>query len=182
MKFLYIGGYKETCRSDASKSLNQFGVDCVPIDWSKSIGDNLKNIEILADDTIIISFSLGGIISLELSKIYPSKIKTLVLCSLSPYFSYVVSEIPKEVFNLLGEDMVEELSSISIKGFSQINIPVVFIQGENDNQATKDKIQVLYQNWRCNNKEIIEIKGAQHNIHEDIYLDCIKDIIRKHSV
>jgi esterase/lipase len=78
--------------------------------------------------------------------------------------------------------MLEELSNLSIKSFYQIDIPVVFIQGQHDNQVTKNRIQVLYQNWRCNDKEIIEIKGAQHNIHEDVYLECIKNIIKEHSV
>lgn len=177
----YIGGFGETCNSDASKKLREFGAQCIPVDWGRSLSENIRKLNAIEDGAILVSFSLGAVIALELCVDYPNKVQSMIICSLSPYSGCPPEDIPKEVCEILGQGKIDELSSLDFKKYYQIDIPVTFLYGENENQETKNKIRILHENWKCPNKKIIEIKSARHNIHEKVYLDSIISLIEKHS-
>ncbi len=178
----YIGGFGETCNSDASKELKQYGAQCIPIDWDKKVVESVNDIKEIEDNSALIAFSLGGIIALELCNKYQSKINFVMICSLSPYFSRPAEEVPPEVMAVLGQEKIDELLSLDLQKYCEIDIPIVLIQGEFDIQTTKDRINQICDNWKCVDKQIIEIKGVGHNIHDKKYVSSVLDAVKERSM
>ncbi len=99
----------------------------VPSDWLAELELMLSKID--TDITTVVSFSLGSYIALLAAQNY--KFKKLILCSLSPFYSEQLSEMPDPAKVFFGKRRVNDFAKHKIP--KHINkSSVVFLFGSHD--------------------------------------------------
>ncbi len=181
MKILYIiPGFGETTKSVGYQNIINYaeekGFVVISFDpqWKRSTIKNWleafnklvgKNIE----DAVVIGFSFGAYIAALSAKNH--RFSKIIFCSLSPYFKDDIQKLPALAHRMLGKKRIQHFSENSFP--DNISTPALFIVGDKDMRFVIDRVKKSYKKW-MGPKKLEIIKGAEHDINNDSYLEIIK--------
>lgn len=186
-KILYIiPGFGESIKDDGYKRISMFanknGYKVIPIEvvWKNRTASRwLTQIREVVDlnghdNATVLGFSFGAYLTILLSQEY--KFKKIIVCSLSPYFSDDIKNLPMLAHKILGKRRIENFKQIH---FPKNNLTsVVFYIGLEDLDIVINRVKKAYKVWR-GNKEIISIDKVGHEIENESYLQKIFDKLKK---
>lgn len=159
----------------------------VPIKWRyTTISDNMRQFEEFYakhkfQDPIFLGFSLGAMVAfMSAGKL---DAKTLILCSLSPYFKNdlantrkVLSE--KIIKRYIGERRMKDHKNYDFNQFtSGIKMKTFLLCGDQEGPLIYRKVKEAKE--KIKDIELIEIKGAKHDISRESYLKAIHELINR---
>ncbi|MDP1625037.1 MAG: hypothetical protein Q8L64_04680 [bacterium] len=176
-KAYIIPGYGQSTRCKEYRKLadiaTKFGYEAVKVnpDWSKGSFEHWTNtfLEAVDDRTskksIVIGFSFGAIIALQASqKIALNKV---FLCSLSPYFSKDLVDLPKSVSRAFGKRFMSSLKDNHYPDSSTTS--AFFIFGENDWPVAIEKARSIFSRY-AGKKKFCLVKDADHSLTDEYLL------------
>lgn len=153
----------------------------VEVNWKYSIiSDNVADFvrllkETKADYKCILGFSFGAFIAYLSAT--QEKVDTLMLCSLSPYFSEDLSNIKDSWKKYTGKKRIEDFEKISnSKLATKINSETYLLFGTKEGPEVERRAKNTYDSLK-NKKHLIHIDGAKHKLEDERYLKQIKQII-----
>ncbi len=186
-KILYIiPGFGESIKDDGYKRISMFanknGYKVIPIEviWKNRTASRwLTQIREVVDlngheNATVLGFSFGAYLTILLSQEY--KFKKIIVCSLSPYFSDDIKNLPMLAHKILGKRRIENFKQIH---FPKNNLTsAVFCIGLEDLDIVINRVKKAYKVW-SGSKEIIFIEKVGHEIENESYLQKIYDKLKK---
>lgn len=153
----------------------------VKVKWKYStISENVTEFISLLNSTkanrkYILGFSFGAIIAyLSATQI---KVDTLILCSLSPYFSEDLPNIKNSWKKHVGKKRLKDFEQISdSKLASKIDAETYLLFGTKEGPEIKKRVNSTY-NYLKNKKHLIRLDGVKHNLADKRYLEEVKKIV-----
>lgn len=184
-KLYIIPGFGESADSKRYKEkiinkLETLGLEVVTVkvDWDL---DNIDTAIQQVDSQIpnnsrdyILGFSFGSYVTAILSS--KKKLKGYFFCSLSPYFKEDLLRIPQKWKDELGKKMVISLGQHSFPSKSKAS--AWFIYGDKEGKEVSDRAQSAYAIWK-GKKELIIIKGVNHNLTSSKYSSAINELVKE---
>lgn len=153
----------------------------VEVDWKYSIiSDNVADFvkllkETKADYKYILGFSFGAVIAYLSAT--QEKVHTLILCSLSPYFSEDLTNIKDSWKKHTGKKRIEDFEKISnSKLAAKINSESYLLFGTKEGPEIETRAKNTYDSLK-NKKHLISIDGVKHKLEDERYLKQVKQII-----
>lgn len=183
-KLYIIPGFGESTDSKRYKEkiinkIETLGLEVVSVkvDWDlDSIDTAIQQVDkqIPKDSTgYILGFSFGAYIAAVLSP--KKKLRGYFFCSLSPYFKEDLLHVPQKWKDELGKKMVMSLGQYSFP--SQSKASAWFIYGDKEGKVLSDRAGSAYAVWK-GKKELITIKGVNHNLTSPKYSSAINELVK----
>ena len=126
-------------------------------------------------ENYLFGFSYGAMIALILAT--EMKSKTIILCSLSPYFKEDLPRVPSSWKAYIGKRRIRDFATLSFKRLaSKVTSRTILTVGEHESNVCHSRVRDAH--LRLKNSRLVIIKGAKHNIHQKEYLAAVERIIR----
>ncbi len=150
----------------------------IKIDWNYKVMSNyveqfLSQVKYENPDYIL-GFSFGAMIAfISSNKIKP---KTMILCSLSPYFKEDLPKIKDWWKKIAGKKLIKDLDNFSFNKISKnIKSKTILLVGEKEAKICVKRSKETHK--KLKNSKLIIIKDTRHKIRDKRYLDAIKEVI-----
>ncbi len=143
---------------------------------SKNVSQFIKLLkETKADHKYILGFSFGAVIAFLSAT--QEKVDTLILCSLSPYFSEDLDHIKDTWKKYIGKKRLKDFEQISnSKLASKVNTETYLLFGTKEVLEVEKRVKDTYASLR-HKKHLICIDGVKHKLEDERYLKRVKQII-----
>ncbi|PJE74314.1 MAG: hypothetical protein COV01_02345 [Candidatus Taylorbacteria bacterium CG10_big_fil_rev_8_21_14_0_10_41_48] len=179
-----IPGYGETTRRKPYMKLAQIASDLgyevtkinpdwaggLMTDWVKSFVEKTHGSKY--ENSLVIGFSFGAVIAILGAQ--QTRFRKIILCSLSPYFSEDIKDLPPEVWDTFGNKHKVDFKKHPFPIESVV--PASFLIGEKDWPMAIDKIKKRYSGYKGARKFFL-VPKADHSL-PDNYLALIEKEIK----
>ena len=181
-----VPGFSESTDSESYRKIANFfrtkEIEPIPIKISwrhKVMSDYVEQFKSQAkikNPDYILGFSFGAMIAfISADEIKP---KTLILCSLSPYFKEDLSKIRDGWIKVVGKKRIADLEKYSFDELSKnLDSKIILIYGEKE--GTELKIRIEKAHKKLKDSKIVSIPNTIHKISDEKYLNKLKDVISK---
>lgn len=126
----------------------------------------------------ILGFSYGAMIAFIAS----TQVNTsgLILCSLSPYFSEDVSKLKNKAISTLMDNRYRDFSKLHYATLAKLikTRQVLMLYGRQETRSLIKRVRQAFSEIESENKRLIPIKKAEHNIAGKRYLSSITEAAR----
>lgn len=180
-----IPGFGESTRSKNYKAVKKLAknygyiVKPLNIKWeervvmSKYINELKKLLTANAESDYILGFSFGALILAAISS--EKNFSKYIFCSMSPYFSDDIKNIPRESQNYFGKRFINDLKKISFP--SENKNEAWFIVGKKDWTQAAHRAEKSYKLWQ-GKKRIIHVENAGHEMTSSKYIKALEKALK----
>ncbi|MBI2580324.1 hypothetical protein HYV85_00780 [Candidatus Woesearchaeota archaeon] len=125
-------------------------------------------------EAYVLGFSVGAVIALIAST--KVKIKTAILCSLSPAFKEDVQLWKKSWKKFVGKKRLEDYKMCSFDQLvKRVNCRTVLVAGGKEYPLLLRRVKMAKK--KLKNSELVIIPGAKHDISQKEYLEVLRKIV-----
>lgn len=183
MKKAYIiPGFGEYATDDQYQKLNTifssagYTPEFIALDWSMSIDTWIREAEKMMQEpnAIVCGFSFGAYIGVLLCD--KLRAQHLFACSLSPYFSDDIEQLPHDALNYFGKDHIAQFAAHTFPKESQT--PTTFFFGDRDWDYAIKKTRDRSAEWHGPSTFIL-VPEAEHSLANTTYLNLLEKEIEK---
>lgn len=186
MKKIYLvpgfgESYKDRIYKEIATQLRRQNWEVLPInikwdrstakDWLEQVRAKIKSDKIL--NPYVLGFSFGAYVSVLLSQ--EIKFKKIICCSLSPYFKEDLKNIHPEVVKYFGIRRINDFKNYPFP--KKLVEEIIFFVGDKEPKISLKRTNIAYEKWN-GKKSLKIIKGAYHNLSQDIYKDEVIGYIK----
>ena len=154
-------------------------------DWINSAEKQIENLINHGYKNIyLVGHSMGGVISTYISSKY-KEVKKLVLAAPAFHYLKFKNDKPDIIESIIfSPEVIKEYKAdvIFSRWFNlpkQVYVPTLIIHGTRDNLVPSSSVNYVYNNLSSNYKELLEVKGINHDIFRSDRKEVVTNLIIK---